>query len=47
LSEEHHYNIVGVALGCFEERLHGPQREEMLALLKNELRKPDMGEQAE
>jgi hypothetical protein len=47
LATLHHYNIVGVALGRFEERLHGPQREEMLALLKNELRKPDMGEQAE
>ena len=34
----HHYHIVGMALERLNERLHGPQREEMLALLKKELR---------
>jgi hypothetical protein len=47
LATLHHYNIVGVALGRFDERLHGPQREEMLALLKNELRKPNLDETVE
>jgi len=47
LATLHHYNIVGVALGRLDERLHGPQREEMLALLKNELRKPGGDETVE
>jgi hypothetical protein len=29
------------------ERLHGPQRDEILALLKQELRKPDKDQPAE
>jgi amino acid transporter len=33
----HHYHIVGLALDRLNERLHGPQREEILALLKKEL----------
>ncbi len=41
LATVHHYNIVGLALERLEERLHGPQREEILAMLKNETRKPD------
>jgi amino acid transporter len=36
----HHYHIVGLALDRLNERLHGPQREEILALLKKELPKP-------
>jgi hypothetical protein len=33
----HHYHIVGLALDRLNERLHGPQREELLAALKKEL----------
>ncbi len=33
----HHYHIVGLALDRLNERLHGSQREEILALLKQEL----------
>ena len=33
----HHYHIVGLALDRLNERLHGPQREEILAMLKKEL----------
>ena len=33
----HHYHIVGLALDRLNERLHGPQREEILAILKKEL----------
>lgn len=39
LASLHHYNIVGMALDRLYERLHGPQREEILSLLKQELRK--------
>jgi amino acid transporter len=41
LASLHHYNIVGMALDRLYERLHGPQREEILTLLKQELRKSD------
>jgi amino acid transporter len=41
LASLHHYNIVGMALDRLYERLHGPQREEILQLLKQELRKSD------
>ena len=37
LASLHHYHIVGMALERLDERLHGPQREEILALLKEEL----------
>ena len=37
LATLHHYHIVGMALERLDERLHGPQREEILALLKKEL----------
>ena len=33
----HHYHVVGLALDRLNERLHGPQREEILAMLKKEL----------
>jgi amino acid transporter len=36
-SSLHHYHIVGLALERLDERLHGPQREEILAMLKKEL----------
>ena len=35
----HHYHIVGLALERLNERLHGPQREELMATLKNEISK--------
>ena len=41
LASLHHYNIVGMALERLYERLHGAQREEILALLKAELHKSD------
>ena len=41
LASLHHYHIVGMALERLKERLHGSQREEILALLKKELQKPD------
>jgi hypothetical protein len=40
----HHYHIVGLALDRLNERLHGPQREEILAMLKNELPKREKEE---
>ena len=47
LATLHHYHIVGMALGRLDERLHGPQREEMLALLKKELREAGRGRKPE
>ncbi len=41
LASLHHYNIVGMALERLYERLHGPQREEIIALLKKEMRKSE------
>jgi amino acid transporter len=41
LASLHHYHIIGMALERLQERLHGPQREEILKLLKQELHKPD------
>lgn len=41
LASLHHYHIIGMALERLQERLHGPQREEILALLRKELHKPD------
>jgi hypothetical protein len=35
---------VGLALDRLNERLHGPQREEILAMLKNELPKREKEE---
>ena len=43
-SSLHHYHIVGLALDRLDERLHGPQREEILAILKKELPKPEKEE---
>jgi hypothetical protein len=40
----HHYHIVGMALERLYERLHGPQRDEILALLRKELEKPHQGD---
>jgi len=40
----HHYHIVGLALERLNERLHGPQREEILAMLKQELPQRDKEE---
>jgi hypothetical protein len=47
LASLHHYHIVGMALERLNERLHGPQREETLALLKQELHKLDQENGAE
>jgi amino acid transporter len=46
LASLHHYHIIGMALERLYERLHGPQREETLALLKKELHKPDQDDSA-
>ncbi len=35
----HHYHIVGLSLSKLEERLHGPQREEIIELFRQELAK--------
>jgi hypothetical protein len=40
LASLHHYHIIGMALERLQERLEGPQREQILALLKTELHKP-------
>jgi hypothetical protein len=47
LASLHHYHIIGMALERLEERLHGAQREEILAMLKKELKKPDQVDKAE
>jgi amino acid transporter len=47
LASLHHYHIVGMALERLNERLHGPQREEILELLKKELYKQDQENDAE
>jgi amino acid transporter len=47
LATLHHYNIVGMALERLDERLHGPQREEILGMLKKELHKPVEDESAQ
>jgi hypothetical protein len=47
LASLHHYHIVGMALERLNERLHGPQHDEILALLKRELQKPDQKDSAE
>jgi hypothetical protein len=41
LATLHHYHIVGLALQRFDECLQSPQREELLAMLKKELVKPE------
>jgi amino acid transporter len=41
LASLHHYHIVGMALERLYERLHGPQREEIFALLRKELYKSE------
>jgi amino acid transporter len=41
LASLHHYHIIRMALERLQERLHGPQREETLAMLKSELRRLD------
>ena len=43
----HHYHIIGMALERLYERLHGPQREEMLALIRKELQTADQDKPAE
>jgi amino acid transporter len=43
----HHYHIVGLALDRLNERLHGPQREEILALLKKQLPPPEKKDQVQ
>ncbi len=42
----HHYHIIGMALDRLNERLHGPQREEILALLKKEMQNSAAQEKA-
>jgi hypothetical protein len=44
LASLHHYHIIGMALERLQERLHSPQRAEILAMLKKELHKPDQNE---
>jgi hypothetical protein len=41
LASLHHYHIIGMALERLQERLHSPQRGEILAMLKKELHKPE------
>lgn len=41
LASIHHYHIVSMALERLEERLHGPDREKILQLLKEEVEKGD------
>ena len=40
-SSLHHYHIVGLALERLNERLHGAQREELMAALRKELQKEE------
>jgi amino acid transporter len=47
LASLHHYHIIGMALERLQERLQGPQREEILELLDRELHKPDQDDNAE
>jgi amino acid transporter len=47
LASLHHYHIIGMALERLQERLHGPQREQILALLREELHKPDQDNDTE
>jgi len=47
LASLHHYHIIGMALERLQERLEGPQREEILALLEKELHKSDHESDAE
>jgi hypothetical protein len=44
LASLHHYHIIGMALERLQERLQGPQREEIIAMLKKEQQKPDQDE---
>jgi amino acid transporter len=44
LASLHHYHIIGMALERLQERLKGPQREEIIALLKKEQHKSDQDE---
>ena len=46
LASLHHYHVIGMALERLEERLQGPQREEILARLKKEMHKPDQNDGA-
>jgi amino acid transporter len=41
LASIHHYHIVSMALERLEERLHGPDREKILAMLRQEVEKKD------
>jgi len=41
LASIHHYHIVSMALERLDERLHGPDREKILALLKEQVEKGD------
>jgi amino acid transporter len=41
LASIHHYHIVSMALERLDERLHGPDREKMLEMLKREVEKGD------
>jgi len=47
LASLHHYHIIGMALERLQERLEGPQREEILALLEKELHKSDQESDSE
>ncbi len=45
LASLHHYHIVGMALERLQERLHGPHRDEIFALLKEEIHKHGQDEE--
>jgi amino acid transporter len=47
LTSVHHYHIVGMALERLQERLAGPQREEILGLLEEEVHRPDNDNEVE
>ena len=47
LASIHHYHIVSMALERLEERLHGPDRDKILGLLKEEMEKPDQPSDSE
>ena len=47
LASIHHYHIVSMALERLEERLHGPDREKILGLLKEQVEKGDAPPEAD
>jgi len=44
LASLHHYHVVGIALARLQARIHGPEREEIVAVLQQELQKPAQDE---